>query len=92
VLQYFAAHNNDAGKRWILNLFSKNLIAASQLEVNIQKQLIELSADKTLQVEFSFEELDIFWLARKKRISRDGHRSFENINSIRKVMSLQWQQ
>jgi hypothetical protein len=43
----------------ILNLV---VIVTAELEVNIEDQLSELSADIALQLQFSSEELYKFWL------------------------------
>jgi hypothetical protein len=60
MLQYFPADDSDAGKWWVPRIFNDNFILL--LGVKIHDQLIELSADKTLQLEFSSEELDKCWL------------------------------
>ncbi|XP_067139344.1 zinc finger BED domain-containing protein 5-like [Centruroides vittatus] len=61
--EYFPKDKNDFSKRWVLNPFSKNVAAAAKLPVEIHDQLIEMSADKTLQLQFTSEDLNTFWLA-----------------------------
>jgi hypothetical protein len=38
MLQYIPADNSDAGKRWVLNPFNENIIAAAELEVKVRNQ------------------------------------------------------
>jgi hypothetical protein len=47
-----------------LNPFDENIVADAKLPVEIHSQLKELSADQTLQLEFSSQDLNKFWLAR----------------------------
>lgn len=63
--EYFPEDKNDFSKRWVLNPFSENVVAAAKLPVEIHDQLIEMSADKTLQLQFASEDLNMFWLARR---------------------------
>lgn len=63
--EYFPEDKNDFSKRWVLNPFSENVVAAAKLPVEIHDQLIEMSADKTLQLQFTSEDLNTFWLARR---------------------------
>lgn len=63
--EYFPEDKNDFSKRWVLNPFSENVVAATKLPVEIHDQLIEMSADKTLQLQFTSEDLNTFWLARR---------------------------
>ncbi|XP_067122519.1 zinc finger BED domain-containing protein 5-like [Centruroides vittatus] len=63
--EYFPKDKNDFSKRWVLNSFSENVVAAAKLPVEIHDQLIEMSADKTLQLQFTSEDLNTFWLVRR---------------------------
>ncbi|XP_067144644.1 zinc finger BED domain-containing protein 5-like [Centruroides vittatus] len=65
--EYFPEDKNDLSNRWVLNPFSENVVAAAKLPVEIHDQLIEMSADKTLQLQFidTSEDLNTFWLARR---------------------------
>ncbi|XP_067133148.1 zinc finger BED domain-containing protein 5-like [Centruroides vittatus] len=80
---YFPEDKNDFSKRWVLNPFSENVVAAAKLSVETHDQLIEMSADKTLQLQFTSKDLNTFWLAR-----RHEYGSIENINPFRHVLSL----
>lgn len=65
LLEYFSCNNNGISNRWVLNPFDENIVAVAKLPVETYNQLIELSADKTLQLEFSSQDLNKFWLARR---------------------------
>ncbi|XP_067132339.1 zinc finger BED domain-containing protein 5-like [Centruroides vittatus] len=61
--EYFPEDKDDFSKRWVLNPFSENVVAATKLPVEIHDQFIEMSADKTLKLQFTSEDLNMFWLA-----------------------------
>ncbi|GJQ77644.1 hypothetical protein Trydic_g12772 [Trypoxylus dichotomus] len=48
--EYFPEGTNDFSRIWVLNLFSEYVFAAAKLPVEIHDQLIEMSADKTIQL------------------------------------------
>jgi oligoribonuclease NrnB/cAMP/cGMP phosphodiesterase (DHH superfamily) len=50
LFEYFSCNDNDFSKRWVLNPFDENIVAVTKLPVETHNQLIELSADKTLQL------------------------------------------
>lgn len=62
--KYFPDDNNNFSKRWVLNPFNEN-IAAAKLPVETHNQLIEISTNNILKLQFTFEDLDKFWLVRR---------------------------
>ncbi|GJQ65476.1 hypothetical protein Trydic_g7581 [Trypoxylus dichotomus] len=46
--EYFPKGRNDFWKRWVLNPFSEEVVAAPKSPVEIHDQFIEMSVDKTL--------------------------------------------
>jgi hypothetical protein len=86
-LQYFPGDNhNYAGKVWAVNLFSENVIVAAELEVKIFGQLMKLSADKTLQLQFSFKELGKFQFSLMTEAVRTSETSVNfNLNTRRYI-------
>jgi zinc finger BED domain-containing protein 5/7/8/9 len=64
-LEYFPCNDNDFSNRWVLNSFDENIVAVAKLPVETHNQLIQLSADKTLQLQFASQDLNKFWIARK---------------------------
>ncbi|XP_025415084.1 zinc finger BED domain-containing protein 5-like [Sipha flava] len=65
LLEYFSCNDNDFSNRWVLNPFDENIVAVAKLPVETHNQLIELSADKKLQLQFGFQDLNKVWIARK---------------------------
>ncbi|CAL1672124.1 unnamed protein product [Lasius platythorax] len=61
--EYFPDDNNFS-KRWVLNPFNEN-VAAAKLPVETHNQLIEISTDNILELQFTFEDLDKFWFVRR---------------------------
>jgi len=65
LLEYFSCNDNDFSNRWVLNPFDENIVAVAKLPIETHNQLIELSANKTLQLQFASQDLNKFWIARK---------------------------
>jgi len=65
LLEYFSFNDNDFSNRWVLNPFDENIVAVAKLPIETHNQLIELSANKTLQLQFASQDLNKFWIARK---------------------------
>ncbi|VVC37221.1 Hypothetical protein CINCED_3A012035 [Cinara cedri] len=65
LFEYFSCNDNDFSNRWVLNPFDENIVAVAKLPVDTYNQLIELSADKTLQLQFASQDLNKFWIAQK---------------------------
>lgn len=65
LLEYFSCNDNDFSNRWVLNLFDENIVAVAKLPIETHNQLIELLADKTLQLQFASQNLNKFWIAQK---------------------------
>ncbi|VVC45729.1 Hypothetical protein CINCED_3A010571 [Cinara cedri] len=65
LLEYFSFNDNDFSNRWVLNPFDENIVAVAKLPVDTHNQLIELSADKILQLQFASQDLNKIWIARK---------------------------
>ncbi|GJQ66745.1 hypothetical protein Trydic_g4685 [Trypoxylus dichotomus] len=63
--EYLSEKKNAFSKRWLLHPFSENIVAVTKLSVQIHDKLIEMSADKTLQLQFTPEDLNTFWLTRR---------------------------
>lgn len=55
----------NTGQRWILNPFLNAAINEANLATKLKENLLELSADGMLHLEFKSENLDTFWLKRK---------------------------
>jgi len=66
----------------ILNPFDENIVAVAKLPVQTHNRLVELSADKTLQLEFSSQDLNKFRFTRSNEY-KSLARSIENIDSVR---------
>lgn len=64
---YFSVQeiSDSTGQRWILNPFLNAAINEANLATKLKENLLELSADGMLQLEFKSENLDTFWLKRK---------------------------
>jgi hypothetical protein len=64
----------------------KNVIVAAELEVKIFGQLMKLSADKTLQLQFSFKELGKFQFSLMTEAVRTSETSVNfNLNTRRYI-------
>lgn len=57
--------SDNTGQRWILNPFLNAAINEANLATKLKENLLELSADGMLHLEFKSENLDTFWLKRK---------------------------
>jgi hypothetical protein len=57
LLDYFAYGGDDLGKRWILNQFNENTVAAAKLASQVRDKLFSIS-DEGLQFQLSSEGLD----------------------------------
>lgn len=64
---YFSVQeiSDNTGQRWILNPFLNAAINEANLATKLKENLLELSADGMLHLEFKSENLDTFWLKRK---------------------------
>lgn len=64
---YFSVQeiSDSTGQRWILNPFLNAAINEANLATKLKENLLELSADGMLHLEFKSENLDTFWLKRK---------------------------
>lgn len=64
---YFSVQeiSDNTGQRWILNPFLNAAINEANLAAKLKENLLELSADGMLHLEFKSENLDTFWLKRK---------------------------
>jgi|UniRef100_A0A2S2QYX9 hypothetical protein len=63
LLEYFVTDNDYFSNKWVLNPFDENIVATGKQTIEIHNQIIEFSADKTLQLQFSSQDLNMFWLA-----------------------------
>lgn len=57
LLKYFPSDNYDFLKRSILNPFDESIVSVAKLPVKIHNKLLQLSADKILQLQFSSQDL-----------------------------------
>lgn len=57
--------SDNTGQRWILNPFLNAAINEANLATKLKENLLELSADGMLHLEFKSENLDTFWLKRR---------------------------
>lgn len=64
---YFSAQelSENTGQRWVINPFLNAAIGEASLATNLKENLLELSADGMLHLEFKSVNLDTFWLKRK---------------------------
>ena len=64
---YFSVQelSENPGQRWIINPFLNAAIDEASLGTNLKENLLELSANGMLLLEFKSVNLDTFWLKRK---------------------------
>lgn len=57
--------SENTGHRWVINPFLNAALDEANLTTNLKENLLELSADGMLLLEFKSVNLDTFWLGRK---------------------------
>lgn len=64
ILSYIP-EDQHTGWNWVLSPFNEQAVNEADLNPLIHDKLIELSCDKTLQLSFSTQDVDKFWLQRR---------------------------
>lgn len=65
IISYIPLEEN-VGCQWILHPFNERAVEKAEIPSQLHDKLMELSSDSILKLEFASEEIDKFWLSRRR--------------------------